>query len=215
MLCLKNTIEMANNRTIGDLIEREVRKQQIPIARFAEMICCQRNNVYDIFRRSKIDIVLLKRISEVLNRNFFKELADDLDLICEREETEKDKAVAQFFKAVPKALRRLGKEVSIILQELGDEYMDCPVPDFGLPGYAISFTIGNTMKDRIGDNPLLPFEYMMNEDGYEVEISTNRLYGTKNINIKLDYKSDEEWYEMMKYAFEVYERLNIQLYVRK
>ena len=206
---------MANNRTIGDLIEREVRKQQIPIARFAEMICCQRNNVYDIFRRSKIDIVLLKRISEVLNRNFFKELADDLDLICEREETEKDKAVAQFFKAVPKALRRLGKEVSIILQELGDEYMDCPVPDFGLPGYAISFTIGNTMKDRIGDNPLLPFEYMMNEDGYEVEISTNRLYGTKNINIKLDYKSDEEWYEMMKYAFEVYERLNIQLYVRK
>ena len=206
---------MANNRTIGDLIEREVRKQQIPIARFAEMICCQRNNVYDIFRRSKIDIVLLKRISEVLNRNFFKELADDLDLICEREETEKDKAVAQFFKAVPKALRRLGKEVSIILQELGDEYMDCPVPDFGLPGYAISFTIGNTMKDRIGDNPLLPFEYMMNEDGYEVEISTNRLYGTKNINIKLDYKSDEEWYEMMKYAFEVYERLNIQLYVRR
>ena len=206
---------MTNKQTIGDLIEREVRKQQIPIARFAEMICCQRNNVYDIFRRSKIDIVLLKRISEVLNRNFFKELADDLDLICEREETEKDKAVAQFFKAVPKALRRLGKEVSIILQELGDEYMDCPVPDFGLPGYAISFTIGNTMKDRIGDNPLLPFEYMMNEDGYEVEISTNRLYGTKNINIKLDYKSDEEWYEMMKYAFEVYERFNIQLYVRR
>ena len=31
---------MANNRTIGDLIEWEVRKQQIPIARFAEMICC-------------------------------------------------------------------------------------------------------------------------------------------------------------------------------
>ena len=206
---------MTNKQTIGDLIEREVRKQQIPITQFADMICCQRNNVYDIFRRSKIDIVLLKRISEVLNRNFFKELADDLDLICEREETEKDKAVAQFFKAVPKALRRLGKEVSIILQELGDEYMDCPVPDFGLPGYAISFTIGNTMKDRIGDNPLLPFEYMMNEDGYEVEISTNRLYGTKNINIKLDYKSDEEWYEMMKYAFEVYERFNIQLYVRR
>ena len=206
---------MANNRTIGELIEREVRKQQIPITQFADMICCQRNNVYDIFRRSKIDIVLLKRISEVLNRNFFKELADDLDLICEREDTEKDKVVAQFFKAVPKALRRLGKEVSIILQELGDEYKDCPVPDFGLPGYAISFTIGNTMKDRIGDNPLLPFEYMMNSEGFEVEICTNRLYGTKDINIRLDYKSEEDWYKMMKYAFEVYERLNIQLYVRR
>lgn len=206
---------MANNRTIGELIEREVRKQQIPITQFADMICCQRNNVYDIFRRSKIDIVLLKRISEVLNRNFFKDLADDLDLICDKEETEKDKAVAQFFKAVPKALRRLGKEVSIILQELGDEYKNCPVPDFGLTNYAISFTIGDTMKDRIGDNPYLPFEYMMSKDGYEIEISTNRLSGARDINIKLDYKSDEEWYEMMKYAFEVYERLNIQLYVRK
>jgi hypothetical protein len=71
------------------------------------------------------------------------------------------------------------------------------------------------MKDRIGENPFLPFEYMMNKDGYEVEISTNRLSGARDINIKLDYKSDEEWYEMMKYAFEVYERLNIQLYVRK
>ena len=94
-------------------------------------------------------------------------------------------------------------------------YKDCKIPDFGLTNYAISFTIGDTMKDRIGDNPFLPFEYMMNKEGYEVEVCTNRLYGTKDINIKLDYKSDEEWYEMMKYAFEVYERLNIQLYVRK
>ena len=40
----------------------------------------------------------------------------------------------------------------------------------------------------------------------------------KNIyvnNIKLDYKTEEEWLATMKYAFEVYERLNIQLYVRK
>ena len=152
-----------NKKTIGEIIEREVRKQQIPITQFADMICCQRNNVYDIFRRSKIDILLLKRISEVLKRNFFKDLAEDLDLISETEETEKDKAVAQFFKAVPRALRQLGKDVSIILQELGDEYSDCPLPDFGLPQYAISFTIGNTMKDRIGNNPLLPFEYFMHK----------------------------------------------------
>lgn len=40
---------MTNKRTIGELIENEVRKQQIPITGFAKMICCQRNNVYDIF----------------------------------------------------------------------------------------------------------------------------------------------------------------------
>jgi len=201
------------NKTIGEIIEREVRKQQIQITQFAEMICCQRNNVYDIFRRSKIDILLLKRISKVLKRNFFKELADDMDLISENEDTEKDKAVAQFYKAVPKALHQLGKDVSIILQELGDEYNDCPIPDFGLPKYSITFTIGDTMKDRIGDNPFLPFEYYMNNEGIELEISTNRLYNTKMINIKLDYKTDDEWLQTMKYAFEVYERLNIQHYV--
>ena len=38
-------------------------------------------------------------------------LAEDLDLICENEDTEKDKAVAQFFKSVPKVLRQLGKDV--------------------------------------------------------------------------------------------------------
>lgn len=71
--------------TIGKLIEKEVRKQQIPITEFARLICCQRNNVYDIFKRSKIDIVQLKQISKVLRRNFFKELADDLELINEEE----------------------------------------------------------------------------------------------------------------------------------
>ena len=83
-----------NNKTIGEIIEREVRKQQIPITQFADMICCQRNNVYDIFRRSKIDILLLKRISEVLKRNFFKDLAEDLDLINESEEKAQEKEVS-------------------------------------------------------------------------------------------------------------------------
>ena len=58
---------MTNKRTIGELIENEVRKQQIPITEFAKMICCQRNNVYDIFKRSKMDIAQLKQISKVLN----------------------------------------------------------------------------------------------------------------------------------------------------
>ncbi len=203
------------NKTIGELIEREVRKQQISITQFADMIYCQRNNVYDIFRRSKIDILLLKRISEVLKRNFFKELSEDLDLICETEDTERDKAIVQFYKAVPNALRQLGKDVSIIFQELDNEYSDCPVPDFGLPKYFITFTVNNTMKDRIGENPLLPFEYLKNKDGIELEISTNRIYKTKSINIKLDYKTDDEWLQTMKYAFEVYERLNMQHHVQK
>ena len=41
--------------------------------------------MYDIFKRSQIDIVQLKQISKVLRQNFFKELADDLELINEEE----------------------------------------------------------------------------------------------------------------------------------
>ena len=81
---------MTNKRTIGELIENEVRKQQIPITEFAKMICCQRNNVYDIFKRSKMDIAQLKQISKVLNRNFFKELAEDVELINDSKESEEE-----------------------------------------------------------------------------------------------------------------------------
>lgn len=102
---------MANQRTIGELIEKEVRKRQIPITEFAKMICCQRNNVYDIFKRSKMDIAQLKQISKVLNRNFFKELSEDVELINDsvksEEEIARQKAVSQFFNVVPDVLRKL------------------------------------------------------------------------------------------------------------
>jgi methionyl-tRNA formyltransferase len=45
--------------TIGKLIEKEVRKKQISITSFADKICCKRNNVYDIFKRSKKMIVCI------------------------------------------------------------------------------------------------------------------------------------------------------------
>ena len=77
---------MAHKRTIGELIENEVRKQQIPITEFAKMIYCQRNNVYDIFKRNKMDIAQLKQISKVLNHNFFKDLYEDEELISNNEE---------------------------------------------------------------------------------------------------------------------------------
>ena len=114
---------MAKNKTtIGKLIESEVRKQQIPITEFAKLICCQRNNVYDIFKRSKIDIVQLKQISKVLKRNFFKELADDIELISEDDISEKEvlrqKAVSQFFEIVPNILHELGKPSTIVFCKL-------------------------------------------------------------------------------------------------
>lgn len=200
---------MTNKKTIGELIEKEVRKQGIPITTFADLICCQRNNVYNLFRRNKIDIVLLKRISEVLNHNFFIDLANDLDLINENSDTEKDKVISQFYKVVPYVLKEIGKSNAIILGDLPDD-PECPVPDFMLPDYIISFTIGKTFKERFGKNSLLLIETVTNEKGIEVEVLTNLLTQTKSLNIKLDYKTEEEWRDTMTFAFDVHERFKIQ-----
>lgn len=60
---------------IGQLIEEELRRQERTVAWFARKLCCNRQNVYDIFRRTNIDAELLLRISIVLRRNFFDEYA--------------------------------------------------------------------------------------------------------------------------------------------
>lgn len=198
---------MEKKQTIGELIKQEVYKQ-MSITQFADAICCQRNNVYDIFRRSKIDIILLKRISEVLNHNFFQDLANDLGLIDVDEEAAKDKAIAQFHKVVPAILRAMGKDDTIISGSLPDE-PDCHVPDFFLPNYIISFTIGETFDERFGKNPLLPVELKRNEKGAEVELLTNLLHRNRSLNIKLDYKTEEEWRETLAYAFELHKLYGI------
>lgn len=196
-------------KTIGTLIEIEVRKQ-MSITEFAEKICCQRNNVYDIFNRSKIDIILLKRISEVLNHNFFQDLANDLGLVDIEGEMEKDKAIAQFYKIVPNILREMGKDDTIISGNLPDA-PDCLVPDFLLPDYIISFTIGDTFDERFGKNPYLLVEMKRNEKGAKVELLTNLLNQTRSLNIKLDYKAEDEWRETLAYAFELHAHYGIAI----
>lgn len=48
----KKNINMTEKRTIGELIEKEVRRQQLSIVEFADKICCKRNNVYNLFTRN-------------------------------------------------------------------------------------------------------------------------------------------------------------------
>lgn len=49
-------MKSTKSKTIGDLINEEVRRQEMPVTKFAKEINCQRNNVYDIFNRSNMDI---------------------------------------------------------------------------------------------------------------------------------------------------------------
>ena len=45
---------------------------------FARQLHCDRRNVYRIFERDNIDIILLSRISHILNHDFFADLSATL-----------------------------------------------------------------------------------------------------------------------------------------
>ena len=60
-------------KPIGQQIEEELRHQERSVSWFARKLYCNRQNVYDIFRRTNIDAELLLRISLILGRNFFDE----------------------------------------------------------------------------------------------------------------------------------------------
>ena len=57
---------------------------------FADKLCCTRRNIYKIFKRENIDVLLLKRISEVLDHDFFEEMMTHNDSETEEETNTSD-----------------------------------------------------------------------------------------------------------------------------
>ena len=57
---------------IGSLIKAELERQERTVSWFARKLCCDRSNVYKLFRRSTIDTELLLRVSKILEYNFFE-----------------------------------------------------------------------------------------------------------------------------------------------
>lgn len=203
---------MKKNKLLGELIEDEVRKQQIPITKFADMICCGRNNVYKIFERSSIHVDQLVLISKVLKRNFLQELADNPSLIdIESEEVihemENRRAVAQFIKVVPKVLSKLGKQPVISFGiPLGMEDVE-ELPDFMLSYYGVCFSKDNFMaeKPQYANNSLFDFKSFENTDGIKVYLMTNTHSMTNMIDVKLDYKTEEEWEKTLRFIFDSFD----------
>ncbi len=60
---------------IGKLIEEELHRQERSVSWFAKKLCCERTNVYSIFKRTSIDTAL----SIVLQHNFFQHYLTELD----------------------------------------------------------------------------------------------------------------------------------------
>ena len=200
---------MKNKIYLGELIENEVRKQQIPIVKFADMICCGRNNVYKIFDRSSLHVDQLALISKVLKRNFFEELANDPSLVdIESEdvirEMEIRRAVSQFLEVVPKIVRKLKKQPIISFGRPLEMKEDIDIPDYMLTNYGITFTTGAYLAEKYASNPIFEINLHENSDGIKVYSMFNTLCGTQMIDVKLDYKTEEEWEKTLKFIFETF-----------
>lgn len=67
---------------IGQIIKDELISQERSVAWFSRKIHLDRSNVYRLFQKNSIDTDLLRRISQVLRRDFFalysEELAEEL-----------------------------------------------------------------------------------------------------------------------------------------
>lgn len=58
----------------GERIKEYLATSDMSVSKFARLLNCHRQNVYDIFRRKTIDVVLLQRISKVLEHDFVSEI---------------------------------------------------------------------------------------------------------------------------------------------
>ena len=200
---------MATKKLIGHLINDEVRRQNMSIPDFAEKIFCTRGNVYKIFDKSTIQVDQLAAISRVLNRNFFYELAKDpslIDIDSEEaiQEMENKRAVSQFMEIVPKLLYKMGKQPIIAFgRPLGmDE--DIEIPDFMLTEFAITFTVGSYMAEKYDSDPMFEFKAYENQDGIKVYTMDNTFFGSRMIDVKLDYKTEEEWEKTLRFIFDTF-----------
>ncbi|GHT19373.1 hypothetical protein FACS189429_7000 [Bacteroidia bacterium] len=73
---------------IGQIVKQKQEESGMKITDFAQAIGCNRNNIYDLFRRKEIDFQRLKIISKVLNYDFLLEYIDSSDYLIIAETNE-------------------------------------------------------------------------------------------------------------------------------
>ena len=62
---------------IGQRIKEVMKTKKISAVKVAKEISCERTNLYNIFDREDINTSLLRKLSIVLNHDFFKELSKE------------------------------------------------------------------------------------------------------------------------------------------
>lgn len=211
-------IDNNSHKTIGQLIKEEVERQGLSAKKFGEMIHCERANVYKIYERTSLDTAQLGLISKALNHNFFVDIVNDQMLSgVEDEKALKEisnrMAVSQFVEVVPKVLAKLGVEPSIFFGRPLDIPEEIPTPDYYISPYNITFSIGDLLRDKANCHLAQTANVQRFTDdttGLQVDLWKFIVPGPDWVNLKLDYKTEEEWEYTLKFVFNnFYNQYNI------
>ena len=123
-------------------------------------------------------------------------------------EVEKDlqnrRAVAQFFDVMPKVIRNLHINTNIVMPIIQNEF-DNPLPDYGLSDYAIFFTVGERLYDRFMDKHGLGLFEVQTDyapGNQLVDIWHNTMNHQWFVDVKLDYKTEQEWGDIIVHLFQ-------------
>ncbi|MBO7438591.1 MAG: hypothetical protein J6T96_13000 [Bacteroidales bacterium] len=190
-------------KTIGELIDIAFRKSQMTVEEFTKQIGYTRGNFYKIIKKNTLDIQLLKKISEVLNHNFFEDISKDLNL-ANTMETEEEiatrEAMSIFTEIVPKVLSKMHIDNAMFYWRWDGDKTN-PTPDWGLCAYAIGFTIGQKMEKRYN---IVPNHLWVNKlttpEGVEIEQFVNNINNYKYLNITICKRTEEEWKRLLDFA---------------
>lgn len=122
-------------------------------------------------------------------------------------------AVSQFVEVVPKVLAKLGVEPSIFFGRPLDIPKEIPIPEYFLSPFNITFSVGDLLFDKVNCN--LAQTATVNritdeKSGLKVDLWKFIIPCPNLINIKLDYKTEEEWEYTLRFVFQhFYNKYNI------
>lgn len=120
---------MTKDVHIGKKIQEKLKEARYKKTEFADMINISRTVVYDIFKRKTIDTGLLKKISEVLNHDFFsyygdgnlntvKEPKNDYGYVTKSELAEITHALLKLTRVVEKMQEEMPKKKRVVKKQV-------------------------------------------------------------------------------------------------
>jgi transcriptional regulator with XRE-family HTH domain len=107
---------------IGKKIKEVLDLSNLNVAEFARKISVTRVNVYNIFERDTIDTGLLKKISKVLNHDFFSYYTSELPMVKDEggsrygKKTDAVEQLREELKATRKQMAELEKKCELLME---------------------------------------------------------------------------------------------------